>query len=273
MLEADGQELVHGVKHLGSILKIFGVLAVLLVVLLVALDWMKSDGGAALAEGNAMEQDNSHLFESVTSDLLEPAAANGWQTIDGDRIFFDNGVPASGERVLNGVRFTLDERGAWVSTRLDVPYISQLPDMPAGCEVVSVTMMLNYADVAVTKEAVAAVLPYNEDPNLGFNGDLYSDIYAGVIWPSALVDLVKSFKGTAVDLTGASWENITRYLESGKPVCIWFRSEGLDHTVLLTGYSATSVWINDPLAEKDVELDLETFMLWWESNECHALSY
>lgn len=302
MREESGQELVRHLAHLGETFKVFGVFVLLFILLFVALMWARYDDGTALAEENVTRQENALVepaAESTVEPTTEPATGqavtstvgsaarsiitipipeltplSGWKTIDGSRIYVERGVPISGERLLDGVIFNFDEQGRWISTRLDVPYISQLPDMPAGCEVTSVAMMLNYAGVPVTKEDLAAAMPYDSDPNLGFTGDLYSEgYYAGIIWPSALVDLVKSCKGTAVDLTGSSWDDLTRYLEQGKPVCIWLRNGGGDHTVVLSGYSDTSVWINDPLTEKDVALDLETFMAWWSSNEYHALSY
>ena len=201
----------------------------------------------------------------------------GWQYIDGERYFYyADGRKATGIQIIKGVVFDLDDQGRWQSSYLNVPYISQLPDMPSGCEVVSVTMMLNQAGVRASKEQVAERLPYADDPNLGFTGSLYVDGSSGasgVVWPPALLDLVRSFKGSAVDLTGQSWDSICSYIDEGKPVVVWFSSSGLDHTVVLTGYSKTQVWINDPLAEKDVILELPTFLSNWAGNGYRALSY
>lgn len=203
---------------------------------------------------------------------------SGWRTDDGSRRYYlADGSLATGTLDIDGVAMTFDDEGNWLSSRLDVPYISQLPDMPFGCEVVSVTMMLNFAGVDVNKEELAARLPYSYsgDPNEGFTGSLY-DAYAfggaGIIWPPALLSLVREYREGVVDLTGESWETVRGYIDQRRPVCVWFTSEGLDHTVLLTGYSDTTVWINDPLADKDVTLDIDTFLRFWEGNGYRALS-
>jgi uncharacterized protein YvpB len=208
---------------------------------------------------------------------LSNAAQAGWHTVDGTRRYYlMNGDAAKGTINIDGVAVTFDDEGNWVSSRLDVPYISQLPDMPAGCEVVSVVMMLNFAGVEVSKEELAANLPYADDPNEGFTGSLYAGLdsgIAGIIWPPALLDLVRGYQESAVDLTGTSWETVRGLIDQNKPVCIWFNSGGFHHTVLLTGYSDTVVWLNDPLVSKDSVLDLAVFLQNWEQNEYRALSY
>jgi uncharacterized protein YvpB len=286
-------------RHLMKTIGLFGMVAILFFLVMGLVAWLKTDDEAAIAEeipqGETRQVEaDQKAFDPKVSGLgstlflpveqaaegvrqeLDAQRPTGWQSVDGHRRYVEKGEPVVGEVVVGGVIYTLDDQGYWLSTRLDAPYISQLPDMPSGCEVVAVTMMLNHAGIAVTKEEVAEALPYAGDANFGFTGSLYDEgnsFIGGIIWPPALLDLVASYKGTAVDLTGAPWEELCQYLESGKPVCVWFRFDELDHTVLLTGYSDTTVWYNDPLVEKDVELDLDTFLLWWAGNEYRALSY
>jgi uncharacterized protein YvpB len=270
-----------------KIFRLFVIVAALFVLVMTPVSWLKATDETVFAaesyQSASRTSDDtiggkltslSGQITDLTAQRFELKHPTGWQIIDGQRVYLEKGEPKVGQLTQEKVTYTFDEEGHWLSTRLNAPYISQLPDMPSGCEVVSVTMMLNYAGISVTKEEVAEVLPYAFDANLGFTGSLYDDGYsAGVVWPPALLDLVTSYVGSAVDLTDASWEDICEYLEAGKPVCIWFSANGLDHTVLLTGYSDTTVWYNDPLAEKDVELDLDTFLLWWSGNYNHALSY
>jgi uncharacterized protein YvpB len=215
-------------------------------------------------------------LEETAAQILHDIRGTGWRTIDGTRYYYVRGVPATGNLVLDGVSYDFDNEGRWLQSRLDVPYISQLPDMPTGCEVVSVTMMLNYAGSAVTKEEVAAQIPYARDPAVGFTGSLYDwggYGFGGIMWPSALLELVELHLGSAFDLTQATWSEVTAYIDAGKPVCIWISNWGLEHTVLLTGYSASQVWINDPLANKDVPLALDYFHSVWSQNGYRALSY
>ncbi|MDR0350800.1 MAG: C39 family peptidase [Coriobacteriales bacterium] len=223
------------------------------------------------------------LVDGADRDLLRAhetaknEAAAGWRTEGGERHYYlSDGSQVTGSIAVGGATLTFDERGAWQSTRLDVPHISQLPEMPFGCEVVSVTMMLNHAGVKVDKDEVAAQLPFSNDPNTGFTGSVYGlGPYdpGGIVWPPALLGLVRDFGQDPVDLTGRSWEDLCDSLDQGRPVCVWFRTAGLDHTVLLVGYSDSLVWLNDPLGEKDSPLEIETFLACWSENDARALSY
>jgi uncharacterized protein YvpB len=205
------------------------------------------------------------------------AANAGWHEIDGARYYFRaDGTVARGTVEIGVTSVTFDDEGRWMSSRLDVPYISQLPEMPSGCEVTSVTMMLNHAGINVSKEEMAAQLPYSNDPSQGFTGSVYEDGgygYGGIVWPSALLEPVRRYQESVVDLTGESWETVRGFVDEGRSVCIWFTENGLDHTVLLVGYSADTVWVNDPLNDKDVALDTEIFFQRWAQNSYRALSY
>ena len=291
-------------KRLSVLLKTFGLLTGLFAVALTVVFILSIDDGHAtiwIAQGhinqtaNAQVEKQAARIESLISGLTETTSEpvdlseeeiqdmqasvhTGWYVEDGVRYYLlPNGECATGTIVVEGVYFSFDEEGRWQSSSLDVPYICQLPDMPFGCEVVSVTMMLNYAGVDVTKEDVAYDLPYDAwDPNVGFTGSLYYywDDFGGIIWPPALLDLVFAYLGSAVDLTGYSWSVICEYIDSGRPVCIWIiDDEWFDHTILLTGYSDTEVWINDPLSEWNTTMSLYEFMFRWEGNGYRALSY
>ncbi|MDR2106002.1 MAG: C39 family peptidase [Coriobacteriales bacterium] len=285
---------VSQLRHLVATVKLFGVIALAFVLVMCLVALLKLDGQQAHAQGTPAPQSMEPVYRASTETPLQlvnqvmaeqtqnvrasALAANaGWRVADGRRQYcLENGSLAVGVVAIDGVNVTFDNEGNWLSSRLDVPYISQLPDMPSGCEVVSVTMMLNHAGVAVSKEELAAGLPYAGDPSQGFTGNLYSAGgygLGGIVWPPALLGLVESHQGSAVDLTGESWEVVRGFIDAGKPVCVWFSSNGLDHTVVLTGYSDSTVWVNDPLANKDVELNLDTFLSFWRQNSYRALSY
>jgi uncharacterized protein YvpB len=281
-------------RHLVAMIKLFGAVALAFVLVMSAIALLRLGEQQAHAQSTPTPQNPEPVYHAsamappqlVDQAIAERAqdakttalAANaGWRTVDDRRqYYFEDGSRAVGTVVIDGVNVSFDEEGNWLSSRLDVPYISQLPDMPSGCEVVSVTMMLNHAGIAVSKEELAAGLPYAGDPAQGFTGDLYSAGgygLGGIVWPSALLGLVEGYQGSAVDLTGEPWEMVRGFIDAGRPVCVWFSDGGLDHTVLLTGYSDSVVWVNDPLAEKDVELGLNTFLGLWGQNGYRALSY
>jgi uncharacterized protein YvpB len=296
---AQIEELVNRqIRHLVSMFKLFGTASLALVFVLSIVGWLRIGNSSAVVQddletapvmmvvenlvpkANALLRDAGDITRESQGDATDAANAlrAGWYEENGNRYYYyQDGTKATGVVEIDGVIVTFDDEGRWVSSRLDVPYISQLPEMPFGCEAVAVTMMLNYADVNVSKEEVAAQLPYSNDPAEGFTGSVY---YAdegydsgGIIWPSALLELVRGYRGSAVDLTGASWEVVRDFIDQGKTVCVWFTDGGLDHTVLLVGYSENTVWVNDPLVDKDVVLDLGDFLRYWEQNGYRALSW
>jgi uncharacterized protein YvpB len=285
--------IISQLSRLMALFRVFWAVALALGLVMAMVSWLRTNEHTALAQ----EKPDSPAFlvsEIILwkiDDLVQvvdglvlasdedrsDAEVSGWLTDEGSRQYYlaDSGL-VKGTINIDGVTMTFDDEGNWISSRLDAPYISQLPDMPFGCEVVSVTMMLNFAGIDVTKEELAARLPYAGDPNEGFTGSLYDvNIYGagGVVWPPALLELVRERCGSAIDLTGESWEIVRGFIDQNRPVCVWLTSEGLDHTVLLTGYSDTAVWVNDPLVDKDVMLDIDTFLRFWEGNGYRALSY
>ncbi|MDR1014728.1 MAG: C39 family peptidase [Coriobacteriales bacterium] len=278
---------LRGTPGFGALLGKYLVSISVTAALVVCAVLLKADGPGPFFQGDRpaaglLVRQTGGLLTDAEEDASEAyltaqnIANAGWRVVDGRRqYYFTDGSQAIGTVRIDGADVTFDEQGTWLSSRLDVPYISQLPDMPFGCEAVSVTMMLNYAGIETSKEDVVALLPYAGDPNLGFTGSVYYQGFSlgGIIWPPALLDLVRAYGQDAVDLTGASWEEVCAFIDEGRPVCVWFRTAALDHTVLLTGYSDATVWVNDPLADKDTALDSETFLSYWSQNDYRALSY
>jgi uncharacterized protein YvpB len=237
-----------------------------------------SRSGSGSGSGSNAGAGGESADDSNTDRSKNTRTTGAWQTLDGERSYvYSNGEKATGTVLIDGATVSFDENGVWLSTRLDVPYVSQLPDMPFGCEVVSATMMLNHAGVSVTKEELVAGLSYSPDPNQGFTGSI---TYAarnglgGIVWPQGILPLVQGYKSSALDLSGSTWETIQGYLDSGRAVCMWITVPTiLDHTVVLTGYSKNEVWINDPQVDKDVAMNLALFQSYWQSNGQRALSY
>ncbi|WP_252899057.1 C39 family peptidase [Secundilactobacillus odoratitofui] len=72
--------------------------------------------------------------------------------------------------------------------QLNVPLIAQRPELPTGCEITAVTMMLKYIGADVTKVQLAKEMPYDaSDCDKGFVGDPFTDngnsIYPPACWP------------------------------------------------------------------------------------------
>lgn len=189
----------------------------------------------------------------------------------------------------------------------DVPMLNQLdsPRLRNGCEITALAMLLNFHDVEVTKNELAEeihVVDYqNEDgnygdPNEGFVGDMTGDYGAGYfvyhepIFEVAVEQVPDDM--TVIDFSGGSFEEIQYYLSIGSPVWVitttnyaatndletWNTENGdveismSEHSVLLTGYDETSVYLNDPYGNENYQTDLKDFVASWEQMDSQAIT-
>lgn len=164
---------------------------------------------------------------------------------------------------------------------IDVEQIYQEPELPAGCEITSLTMLLNYLGFDIDKvELCDKYLKKNYDYTENFseafvgnpkNGTGFG-CYAPVIDKTAqkyLTDMKSDLN--VYDLSGTKFSDLFSYIADDKPVVIW-ASMGLvdvryynvwtmeddgeevwwyenEHCMLLTGYDIKSgtVTVCDPL--------------------------
>jgi uncharacterized protein YvpB len=135
--------------------------------------------------------------------------------------------------------------------RLNVPLLLQLPNYPTGCEAASVAMMLRYAGHNVSIEDVVRIMPYHSsNPDLGFVGNPRTGS-GWTIYPPALLGVVRSYTGSAADLTGTSLNGFKTYLRAGKPIACWIRYGSGLHCVTITGFDERNFYYNDPYGGKD----------------------
>lgn len=130
---------------------------------------------------------------------------------------------------------------------LNVPLIPQRPELPTGCEITAVTMMLQYAGADVNKVQLAKEMPRDDsDCNLGFVGDPFTED-GNSIYPPALLALVTQYAGHATDLTGATLAELKQQLDADKPVVIWVGEfDGFHtHALVLVGCDEAHVIVND----------------------------
>ncbi|MCI0501996.1 MAG: C39 family peptidase [Fusobacteria bacterium] len=158
---------------------------------------------------------------------------------------------------------------------LDVPLLLQQPVLPTGCEIVSVSMLLQYRGVELDPAILADIIPYHEeDPALGFVGNPYS--YDGwSIYPEALIDLVKSYIPDAEIIEGGEVSVLKDSLGYGKPVVVWVSDmHGFyNHSVILTGFDEGGFFYNDPWSgEKNAWIEFNEFMLLWGNQEYRGIS-
>lgn len=160
--------------------------------------------------------------------------------------------------------------------KLNVPLISQRPELPTGCEITAVTMMLQYKGCDVDKITLANAMPrHEENPELGYVGDPFTED-GWTIYPAALVELVKQQAGSVRNVTGASNEEIEKILDNNCPIVVWVSPiHGFTvHALVITGYDLENYYINDCwTGEKDIKVSKAEFTRLWENQERRAISY
>ncbi|MDD3277796.1 MAG: C39 family peptidase [Lachnospiraceae bacterium] len=179
------------------------------------------------------------------------------------------------------------------SVQLDVEEIYQLPELPTGCEITSLTMLLRYYGFKDAEKTMMAdqYLVYADQYVTGFYGDPTTEKGAG-IYPPGLVETTDNFLQAhgsslyAKNLTGSTMDILYAYLAHGDPVVVWSTQyfndnipsgiiesyEGIDyewdyneHCIVLTGYNFATgtVTVHDPL-EGIVERDAQRFQELYE---------
>lgn len=161
----------------------------------------------------------------------------------------------------------------------DAISLCQRPNLPTGCEMTAVTMMLQYAGINVSKEQVANETPRSSNPYYGFVGNPYSN-YGYGLWvaPSGIASVVQRFLGTVWNMTGCSIDQIKNQLINRHLVVVWqAHMHGFGtHAITLTGFDGNGFFFNDPwTGEKNVHLSYGTFEYNWRDDVASrgALSY
>lgn len=115
---------------------------------------------------------------------------------------------------------------------LDVNVLLQQPELPAGCEVTSLTACMNFLGFDVDKVDMARLLPQGPikatDPDVAFVGNPEQrgsyGCNAPVIVNTAnkwLEENTQDVNMKAYDLTGHEFKDLLSYIEKGYPVIIW----------------------------------------------------
>ncbi|QNQ80091.1 C39 family peptidase [Lactobacillus sp. PV034] len=179
-------------------------------------------------------------------------------------------------KILNGKQTIYTHpNGAIYRVQMDVPVISQLPQLPTGCEMTAVTMMLQYAGVNINKLQVAAETPRANDGNHGFVGNPYSPS-GWWVFPSGIAAVVNRHLGHSSNLTGASINTIKNKLLQGHPVVTWVANMNgfVNHALTLTGFSTNGIiYYNNPWTGKRESMSESNFLRHWNNDKRRALSY
>jgi len=176
--------------------------------------------------------------------------------------------------------------------KLNVPLVNQMttPRLYNGCEVTSLTMLMNYAHINVTKNQLGtqlASVPLTYDngehgnPNYGFVGDITGDNPGLGVYHEPIYKLAKTQTSHVKDLTGSSFETVIKQLELGRPVWTittasfapvstmqtWETPQGSVkvtydmHSVAIVGFNRTKklIYINNPYGYKQQAVSWSNF--------------
>lgn len=186
-----------------------------------------------------------------------------------------------------------------------VPILSQLPQLPNGCEAVAATMLLNWAGLDVTKEEIAEALPKGDMPSMNDDGAWVganpSQVFVGDpfgvgfgIFHTPVAELLDQYlPGQIEDLSGSSFNELLGTIRSGRPVMIW-ATEHMDtpyaedewqdaegnliewyepeHALILTGWNDDYAYLNDPMTGANEQVDLWNFQDVWEAMGSQAIT-
>jgi uncharacterized protein YvpB len=177
---------------------------------------------------------------------------------------------------------------------LDVPIINQMaaPQLIKGCEVTSLAMLLNYNGYQVSKNELAEKIkkvPFTYpnglkgNPNEGFVGEMNGE-EGFAVYNGPIRDLARTYAGdNVVNLTNSPFTDLLKRVERGEPVWVittksnapvsefekWPTPQGIidithnEHSVVITGYDQTSIYVNDPYGYKNRQVDRNIFENAW----------
>lgn len=193
---------------------------------------------------------------------------------------------------------------------LDVPLVKQNPELKYGCEVTSLTMMLLYAGVNTNKMELYTYIKKDNDPLHrsasgdilrwgnpadGFVGDMTGKRAGYAVFDKPMEELVNRYlPNRAVNLTNRGFDEVLQHVAYGYPVVVWTTGDyrlpnrpeswlhgnqtitsPLDlHAVVLVGFDAQNVYINDPLSgKKQCPVNKLQFIETWKAMQSRAVSY
>ena len=170
--------------------------------------------------------------------------------------------------------FTNRASGAIEGVYNDAEVIGQNPELPTGCEITAVTMMLRYAGKDVNKIQLAREMPRSNDGNKGFVGDPFS-VTGWWIFPTGVAPVVNHHLGHSEVMTGASLAAIRTKLILGHLVVAWVANVNgfVNHAIALTGYQNDRLYFNNPWTARKESMSVAEFYQHWNQDAQRALSY
>ena len=181
----------------------------------------------------------------------------------------------------------IDDEVDWMTMKqeqkLDVPLENQMPDLPNGCEVTSLSMLMNYYGIKVNKNELAENIQhvdfftdggkYRGNPSQGFVGHMSIANAGWCVYNGPLYNVARKYTTHIENITGSDFLSLLKLVSNGHPVLIittttfnrvndmqtWDTNTGKvnvtpsSHACVITGYSKPKkvVYVNNPYGYKN----------------------
>ena len=181
----------------------------------------------------------------------------------------------------------IDDKVDWMTMKqeqkLDVPLENQMPDLPNGCEVTSLSMLMNYYGIKVNKNELAENIQhvdfftdggkYRGNPNQGFVGHMSIANAGWCVYNGPLYNVARKYTTHIENITGSDFLSLLKLVSNGHPVLIittttfnrvndmqtWDTNTGKvnvtpsSHACVISGYSKPKkvIYVNNPYGYKN----------------------
>ena len=167
--------------------------------------------------------------------------------------------------------------------KLNVPLENQMPDLPNGCEVTSLSMLMNYYGIKVSKNELAETIQhvdsftdggkYRGNPHQGFVGHMTIANAGWCVYNEPLYNVARKYTSHIENITGSDFLSLLKLVSTGHPVMIittttfnkvnnmqtWDTNTGKVNVTpsspacVITGYSKPKkvVYVNNPYGYKN----------------------
>ena len=166
---------------------------------------------AASAESSAEKSQNHEVSQNVNASETEETSVN------------PNAAEMKAEEIMSG-------RLIHKSYNIDVDFINQNPELPTGCESVSLAMAFNALGYPTSKTELADnYMPIGVSYVTTFFGDPHENDGMG-IYPPGLVQTAQNYIDakniplSPVDLTDKNFKDFYKIIENGYPIVFWITS-------------------------------------------------
>ena len=114
--------------------------------------------------------------------------------------------------------------------KLNVPLENQMPDLPNGCEVTSLSMLMNYYGIKVSKNELAETIQhvdsftdggkYRGNPHQGFVGHMTIANAGWCVYNEPLYNVARKYTSHIENITGSDFLSLLKLVSNGHPVMI-----------------------------------------------------